>query len=444
MDNTLEFLDQAAFLRLRATGRGSAVQCTWIYDRAVDVDELRQFHHHLGHGLLGRRIERSPLLFGRHRWVQCDRSPDVDFARSLRPRGDIGAWVDERTQIPVDPEFGPGWHLGVLGLEEGGTAVNLVASHCVVDGLGLIIAITEAVKGENREFGYPRAHSRSRVRAVLADGREFVRGLPEVLRALIACILLLLGVARGSDRPSAPPRRPAPLGDHEITLPTLTMRTDAPSWDARARALGGSSNALFIAFAARLAQRMGRVHAGDGAVTVTVPVGERTRDDTRANALTSITFTVDPDGVTADLRDVRNKVKHGLTGLQRTPNELLAPLPLIPLVPKWLARQVEGLVMGSAELPVGCSNLGDLDPLVGRIDGSNADEVFMGLADQRVTSRSIERAHGQLFLGFGRINEARFVTVVAYQPGHDNSKGYLRELAQRTLAEFDLTATMYH
>jgi diacylglycerol O-acyltransferase len=442
MDNTLEFLDQAAFLRLRATGNGSVVHCTWIYDRAVDVNELHQFHHHLGRGLLGRRIERSPLIFGRHRWVQCHGSPDIDFAGSLRPRGDIGAWVDQRTQIPVDPEFGPGWHLGVLGLEEGGTAVSVVASHCLVDGLGLGIAIAEAVKGQDREFGYPRAHSRTRMRALLADGREFVRGLREVLRALIACIPLLL--ARRSDRPSAPTRRPAPHSDHEITLPTLTMRTEAASWDARARALGGSSTSLFIAFAARLAQAMGRVHLGDGAVTVTVPVGERAPDDTRANALTSMTFTLDPDGVTNDLNDVRNKVKHGLTGLQQTPNELLAPLPLIPLVPKWLARQAEGLAMGSAELPVGCSNLGDLDPLVGRIDGTDADGVYLGLADQRVSSRSIERAHGQLFLGSGRINEARFVTVVAYQPGADNSKRYLRELAQRTLADFGLTATMDH
>jgi hypothetical protein len=35
----LALLDQAAFLRLRATGQGSVCQCTWVYDRDVDIDE---------------------------------------------------------------------------------------------------------------------------------------------------------------------------------------------------------------------------------------------------------------------------------------------------------------------------------------------------------------------------------------------------------------------
>jgi hypothetical protein len=32
-----------------------------------------------------------------------------------------------------------------------------------------------------------------------------------------------------------------------------------------------------------------------------------------------------------------------------------------------------------------------------------------------------------------------FITVLAYQPGAENTKPALRELAARTLAEFDLT-----
>jgi hypothetical protein len=39
----------------------------------------------------------------------------------------------------------------------------------------------------------------------------------------------------------------------------------------------------------------------------------------------------------------------------------------------------------------------------------------------------------------GRIGGRISVTVVAYQPGADNSKRHLRELAARTLAEFGLT-----
>jgi len=69
VDNTLAYIDQASFLGLRALGRGPLIQFTWVYDRPVDVEGLRRFHRNLGHGLLGRRVERSPLPFGRHRWV---------------------------------------------------------------------------------------------------------------------------------------------------------------------------------------------------------------------------------------------------------------------------------------------------------------------------------------------------------------------------------------
>ncbi len=69
MSNVLDLVDQAVFDFERATGASSRGQVVWIYNRAVDIDGLRRFHHHLQQGRLSRRIERSPLPFGRHRWV---------------------------------------------------------------------------------------------------------------------------------------------------------------------------------------------------------------------------------------------------------------------------------------------------------------------------------------------------------------------------------------
>src|SRR5829696_5682011 len=181
----LALLDQAAFLRLRATGHGSVVQCPWVYDRDIDVDELCAFNRSLGDGLLGRRIERSPLPFGRHRWVAGGPSPEIDVAE-CGSRAVIGAWIEQRARITVDPEWGPTFHLGVRPLDDGGTAITLVASHCVADGLGLATAIAEAVKGEPRNFGYPQAHSRGSWRAVSEDLYHAVLSLPAVIRALIA------------------------------------------------------------------------------------------------------------------------------------------------------------------------------------------------------------------------------------------------------------------
>ena len=63
-DNRLAFFDQATFLSLRATGRAQLMQIVWIYEHPVDFDALKRFHSSMDHGLVGRRIERSPLPFG--------------------------------------------------------------------------------------------------------------------------------------------------------------------------------------------------------------------------------------------------------------------------------------------------------------------------------------------------------------------------------------------
>ena len=151
VDNRLAYLDQAAFLALRAV-HGALLQVTWIYDRAVNVEGLRRFHRNLGNGLLGRRIERSPVPFARDRWVLSPAQNEIDFAAAPRPRADVNAWADERVRLPIDPEWGPGWHLGVLQFEDGGTAVSLVASHTIVDAIAFGQAITDAAEGRTRDL----------------------------------------------------------------------------------------------------------------------------------------------------------------------------------------------------------------------------------------------------------------------------------------------------
>lgn len=438
----LALLDQAAFLRLRATGQGSVCQCTWVYDRAVDLDELQFFNRNLGAGLLGRRIERSPVPFGRHRWVADGRASDIELA-PLRPRSEIGAWLDNRARIRVDPESGPTFHLGVQPLADGGTAITLVASHCVADGLGLATAIAEAAKGESRDFGYPHPHSRRRWRAVSEDLYDAILSLPAVIRALIATLVILLRLSPDARNPGATP--PAATGhDRDAELPSVTLQTDAAAWDARARELSGSSNTLFIAVAARLAQRMGRVHPDGSTVTVVLPVSERDAEDDRANALTSITLDVDSHAVVDDISRVRADVKGRLTSLGEQPNEMLAGLPLIPFTPRWLVRRTEDIAMGTGQLPVGCSNLGNFDAVIGRIDGGEATEVSMRLAEQGVTHRRIERANGQLFCGTGTLDGSRFLTVVAYQTGAENTAASTRELALDALADLNLSASTVH
>ena len=152
-DNRLTFMDHALYAGHRAAGQNEVMQVVWVYEHAIDFDGLRRFHRNFGNGLLGRRIERSPLPFARHRWVS-DRGPsDIDIDECARPRAELSDWADERSQLPIDPEWGPGWHLGVLPLTDGSTAVSLVLSHFLIDGLGLIVALADAVLDNTRDLG---------------------------------------------------------------------------------------------------------------------------------------------------------------------------------------------------------------------------------------------------------------------------------------------------
>ncbi|RFZ58779.1 hypothetical protein BB170200_03029 [Mycobacterium marinum] len=441
-DNRIAFLDQAAFLRLRATGFETVGQTLWIYDREADMDGLRRFNENLGYGLLGRRIERSPLPFGRPRWVAYHEAPDIDVAATPRPRSEITAWLDERAQIPVDPEYGPCWHLGVLPLQDGGTAVSVVITHSVVDGVAGGLAVFEAINGITRDFGYPPPGSRGRMEGLLVDLWDALRGLPEVFRALLALILIVLRRDTGAAGQTGKPPTVSDGADEPIVTPSVTAFCDLETWDSCALDLSGSSGSLFVSFATRLAQLMGRVRATDGAVTIIMPVSERTNDDTRANAVTAITFDLDPDRARTDLQFIRNETKQSLSALKDAPNELLKPLPLVPYTPKWLARKMEVLAMGTSDLPVGCSNLGELSQALTRVDGTGARYSSARMFNRGAIRQRSERESGELYLFSGRLENSVFISVSAYQPGAENSNQYLRGLVEKTLADYSLKAEL--
>jgi hypothetical protein len=450
-DNRLAVADHALFAQHHAIGRKVVIQCVWVYEHAIDFDGVRRFNHNLGYGLLGRRIERSPL-FARHRWVS-DRGPlDIDIAECARPRAELSDWADERSQLPVDPERGPGWHLGVLPLTDGSTAVSLVVSHYLIDGFGLALTIIDALLGNTRDLGYPPPRSRTRLRAVAYDARQTVQDAPEVARALVAAAKLAR--RRRDDTARSPAPRPVALrggdGDDAVVVPVITCHIDLDDWDGRAKALGGTSETLLAGLAAKLGERMGRRHAGDGAVTLQLPMSERTEGDTRAIAVSYARVSVDPTRVATDLRDTRAAIKAALTTLRETPDEALQLLWLAPFTPKRALKRMADAALTDADRPVFCSNLRDLGSVVYARAGTDAEYATISGAlntlhlirviGPHVTRQWLERAGGQLTLQSWRIGDKVGITVEAYQPGADNTKPALRELAARTLAEFDLTA----
>lgn len=438
--NVLAYMDQGSFLALRALGRQPLIQVLWIYERGLDFEGLHRFQRNLGHGLLGRSIEKSPLPFGRHRWV-ADTSPaDLQIDVGEVPRNQVWEWADTRIRLPIDPELGPGWHLGVVPLSTGGAAVSLVASHSLVDGVGLCLAVADAVQGDRRHLGYPARGTRTRKTAMLQDIGTTVRYLPATVRGLAAATRTARSFNDG----------PLPVSmagshavnsrfDDPITPPTATAWIGADQWDLRTEELGGKHNSLFVGFAARLASTLGRV-SGDRRVHLSLPVSDRVDGDTRANALTAMRVSVDPELVTTTLAEVRTDLKTARRALPATSADLLTAMALVPFTPKALVRHLEARVGAIAE--VGCSYLGDLDPAVNRPDGNDADLMAARSLEPAVTPATLDRMNGHLFVGGGRVHGRTFITVSAWVPGVPNSGQQLREWVHSAVEDMGLTATV--
>jgi hypothetical protein len=438
VSNLLAYIDQASFQGLRVLGRAPLLQFTWIYDHPVDVECLRRFHGNLKHGLLGRRIECSPFPFGRHRWVSATGPADLEIAGQDRARRDVWTWADEHIRLPVDPETGPAWRLGVQPLIGGGAAVSLLVSHSVADAVGLSLSIANAANGVRRDLGYPPPGSRTRRQALLEDGKQTVGSLPGAVRAAVAAARLARAQSENFTASTKQPARQATRAkERQVVVPTVVAYFDLQHWDERSRSLGGTSNSLFGGLAARLGQILGRVD-GNGQAKLSWPVDERTNGDTRANAIIGSFVAADPAKVTDSLADLRTDMKRTLTQLSESREDLLAPLPLVPFTPNVMVRMVDRVINRHGS-PIGCSNLGELDPAVNRPDGTDADYLAFRMLEPQITNHILDRMGGHLYLASGRVHGLVFVTVAAWTVGGTNTRECLRNSVRQALADFQLS-----
>jgi hypothetical protein len=397
---------------------------------------LRRFYRHLAQGRLSRRIEKSPLPFGRHRWVAPGRAQDIEIVPIPRPRAEFETWLRDQGNTPLDSEHGPGWHLAVLPFTDGGAGVSLVISHCLTDGGGLALALADATAGRDDEISWPAAGSRRRWRALLQDLRQFLRDIPAIGRAVGAAARFGRRT-RGTGVSAIAPPGPFTGTDGPITIPMATTLVDIDEWDRRARSVGATSNTLLVGVATRLAQRVGRVVA-DGSVELTMPVNDRHPGDTRANAITSVDFRIDPPAATTDLGELRAAIKRALIRHQDMPNERWELLPLAPLLPKWLVRRMAGMGSGSTSSVVS-SNVGDIDQAVNRADGTDADYFAIRTFGPGMTKATMHRIGGMLVVVSGRINGKIFISVLSYQLNQPNSDEILRQTLSDTFDDFALT-----
>jgi hypothetical protein len=442
LTNVLDPFDQAFVCEERASGITNALQVGWMYNRPISVDGLRQFHDHLRRGPVCRRIQRSPLPFGRDRWVALEDQPELEIVATPRPREQFEAWLDEQAETPLDAEHGPVWRCAVLPFTDGGAGMSAIASHCVIDGVGFCQALVEAACGHDNAIDWPTAASRRRWRALREDAGQTVRDLPSIGRATVAAARFLReNIGRdnnSSTGPASPPPATPAAADERIALPAVTTFIDAEQWECRARALGGTENTLLAAFVAQLSRRMGRV-AADGSVTLLVPINERTVGDNRANAVTAVEITVAPTLAATDLRELRATMKDALIRSRETPYERLALLPLAPVVPQRLMKR-----LGDMDVDPGrsvASNIGTAPRGLALPDGADADHVA-GRTVVHANRSTMDRRGGLLVLSLGILEGEIALSTVAYRPYHRNSKDDLRQHLRNTLSDFSLTATI--
>ncbi|MEU0496352.1 hypothetical protein [Mycobacterium sp. NPDC006124] len=442
MTDRLAYIDQATFLSMQASGRSQLVQYVWVYTHPVDLDGLRRLHRDVGYGFAGRLIEPSILPFGRHRWVAATGPATPLEIDPARPPSELGAWLDERSQHRVDPVHGPGWHLGVLPMTDGTTAVTLVASHCLVDHGASVRTLVDAVGGTRRDFGYRLPRARTRRAALAADARQVARDLPEFGRTVVAAAKYTYRSRTTISASSAATVPAAPDGpDGPLVLPTASAVVDAADWDSRAGELGGTGYSLLAGVAAVLGERMGRARPSDGVVTLLIALSDRGGDDDRrGNAMQIATATVDPTAATADLTNARTAVREALSAVREGHDEKHALLPITPFVPVRAVRRTAEVIFG--DLPVSCSNLGEVPAEMARADGTDAEFMLFRPVDQGVTRAALERAGGQLVVAAGRIAGNVSVNVVGYEVGAANTREWLADHVGRVLTDFGLKGTV--
>jgi hypothetical protein len=111
--------------------------------------------------------------------------------------------------------------------------------------------------------------------------------------------------------------------------------------------------------------------------------------------------------------------------------------------PKRTLKRMDDRTVADPDFPVFYSNLGDVGSVVVHLDGTAAEYASARVTSQNETRQSLERMGGLMTLQSLCVPGRFVISVNAYQPGADNTKSALRELAEQTLTEFELAGKIF-
>ncbi|MBR0959267.1 hypothetical protein [Bradyrhizobium japonicum] len=443
----LAWLDQLAYELFRVTGRSQLMQCLWIYDRDVNLDALVQTYERLTALSFNRLIEPSPLPWGRPRWVKpAAGSIPFEHGSDLLPRSQLLHWANQQARAPIDPVIGPPGRMAIQSFDDGSTAVSIVGSHLVLDGMGALRVIAAAVNGTGVPNQYLPKGARGLLSGCVSDALQILADAPQTVDALAR-------IARANWSRSAAPAKDQAIAAAEaghapstiIELPAVAVTVASRIWSACEQRLGGGMGTLLPGFVASLASRLGRRRFSDGAISLLVPRSRRRGlADERALAIEFHMMNVAPEGLTRNLEPV-NEARALLRGARKSETDLLTSLlPAIAWMPRTAAKTLVNRLFDYAdELPVSCSDLGMLPDGLARIDGAPCRRLLTRAVDVNVTRQDLERSHGHLVVVASRYGQEVSLCIEACQlQPTPTTADELRLVVSRTLADFGLEAVI--
>lgn len=432
----------------RATGRSQLMQCLWLYDREIDMAGLARTYDRLASLAFNRLIEPSPLPLARPRWVRPSGAPEaIERGTGVLPRSHLMDWANRHARQTIDPVAGPAWRIAVQRFEDGTSAVSIVGSHLLVDGMGALRAIEAAARAVDIPNPYLPMGGRSRLAGAMSDMGQIIADAPRTLAALAS--MARTGWRKrsapvGHGRSESGAVEPAP--DAPVELAAVAVRVAVPDWDARARRLGGHPNTLLPGVVATLAMKLGRRRASDGAVSLIVPVDRRRGlEDDRALAVAFRSLNVVPDTLAEDLRPLSAPLIALLRGMKDNETDAFATLlPAIAWMPRTIATAlVERFFTYDDDRPVSCSNLGTLPDGLAHIDGTPCQQIVARAVDVNVTYRDLARSHGHLVVVASRFRQTVTLCIEACQiDPSPTTTAQLRDAAAQTFADLALDAVI--
>ncbi|MFC9434706.1 hypothetical protein [Nocardia sp. NPDC057030] len=410
----LSVVDEIFLRTHRGLGTPIALQGLWRTADRIDPTLLHTVHAALRTGPLGRRVLRPRVPGARRAWQPNTRAYPLALTDRPIPTAAIMAWADAQG-ADLDPEFGPGWRLSAVALDDGGSLVSLTCSHALADGRALVLAADDALGGPSLT-----AHDESRLlttpRSDWADARRqwsiVLRGTADALRR---------GIPDQPARVVSRDHTAAPVRTHSAVL-----QCPVADWDDAAAGQDGTANSLFIALVANMLWASG---FRSDTIDASLPVD--TRDEPRVdNDLSMTAIAIDRADTPSTIREkARAAYERRMSSPGGLPEELLQVIP---------DRWAYALSKGAGERDILCSNIGTLPAALRTLGPHRCLGVAARAIHPGLTAARLPRTRLSGYLC--RIGDDYLLSLVGLDPASIESDTALTDLAQQTLRASGLRA----